>query len=43
MGSVAGNDNTEISGITLKNFDVTVKDGTLRAAGVTGLSVEMQW
>ena len=40
MGSVAANDNTEISDITLKNFDVTVKDGILRATGVTGLTVE---
>ena len=40
MGSIAANDNTLISGITLKNFDVTVKAPILRAAGVSDLTVE---
>jgi alpha-L-rhamnosidase len=40
MGSISANDNTDISDISLKNFNVKVKTPTLAAKGVKGLTID---
>jgi alpha-L-rhamnosidase len=40
LGKIAGNANTDISDVTLKNFNVKVNDTKLSAAGVNGLTFE---